>query len=72
MDQSPIDVVFFDLGNVILPFNHYPIGEKLSSHSWNNTHWTPMRIFSYLFDLESGAVNGYETGKVSTTEFLIP
>ena len=28
--SSPIEVIFFDLGNVILPFNNYQIAEKLS------------------------------------------
>ncbi len=30
----------------------------------------PPNIFSYLFDFEKGAVNGYEVGKVSSLEFF--
>jgi HAD superfamily hydrolase (TIGR01509 family) len=67
---SPIKVIFYDLGNVILPFNHYQIAEKLSRFSQNKEFQNPQNIFSYLFDFENGAVNGYEVGKVSTLEFF--
>ncbi len=30
----------------------------------------PKRIFSFLFDFEKGAVNRYETGKVSSHQFF--
>ena len=70
MNQSPIKVVFFDLGNVILPFNHYQIAEKLSQFSQRKEFQDPQKIFSYLFDFEKGAVNGYETGKVSSIQFF--
>ena len=33
MDHHTIDVFLFDLGNVILPFNHYQIAEKLARFS---------------------------------------
>lgn len=68
MENIFIEVIIFDLGNVILPFNHYQIAEKLSKFSINNED--PKKIFSFLFDLEKGAVNPYETGKVSTLEFF--
>jgi len=70
MIQSPIEVILFDLGNVILPFNHYQIAEKLSRFSQRKEFQDPQRIFSYLFDFEKGAVNGYEVGKVSSIEFF--
>ncbi len=68
MERSSIELIIFDLGNVILPFNHYQIAEKLSRFSIN--HEEPKEIFSFLFDIEKGAVNPYETGKISTLEFF--
>ncbi len=70
MNQSPIEVILFDLGNVILPFNHYQIAEKLSRFSQRKTFQDPQKIFSYLFDFEKGAINGYEVGKVSSIQFF--
>jgi putative hydrolase of the HAD superfamily len=65
-----MEVIIYDLGNVILPFNHYRIAEKLSRFSQRKEFQDPPKIFSYLFDFEKGAVNGYEVGKVSSLEFF--
>jgi FMN phosphatase YigB (HAD superfamily) len=70
MTQPPIEVILYDLGNVILPFNHFQIAEKLSRFSQRIEFQNPAKIFSYLFDFEKGAVNGYEVGKVSSLEFF--
>lgn len=68
MEKISIELIIFDLGNVILPFDHYQIAEKLSKYSMD--HEDPREIFSFLFDIEKGAVNPYETGKISTLEFF--
>jgi FMN phosphatase YigB (HAD superfamily) len=68
--QSPIEVIFFDLGNVILPFNHYQIAEKLLPFVQKRDFQDPRKIFSYIFDIENGAVNPFDAGKVSPTEFF--
>ncbi|MGA2317351.1 MAG: HAD family phosphatase [Thermodesulfobacteriota bacterium] len=70
MTRPPMEVIIYDLGNVILPFNHYRIAEKLSRFSQRKEFQDPPKIFSYLFDFEKGAVNGYEVGKVSSLEFF--
>ncbi|MBM4350256.1 MAG: HAD family phosphatase [Deltaproteobacteria bacterium] len=70
MDRKSIDVILFDLGNVILPFNHHQIAEKLSRFTKNEDFQDPKRIFSYLFNFENGAINGYEVGKVSSLDFF--
>lgn len=70
MNRSAIEVILFDLGNVIFPFNHYQIAEKLSRFVQKKEFQDPAKIFSYLFDFEKGAVNGYEVGKVSSSEFF--
>ncbi|MGB9628978.1 MAG: HAD family hydrolase [Thermodesulfobacteriota bacterium] len=68
--KSSIEVILFDLGNVILPFNHYQIAEKLSSFVKREDFKEPQKIFSYLFDFKKGAVNGYEVGKATSLEFF--
>ncbi len=65
-----IEVILYDLGNVILPFDHFQIAEKLSRFSEKTEFRDPTKIFSYLFDFEKGAVNGYEAGKVSSSQFF--
>jgi glucose-1-phosphatase len=70
MNQSPIKVILYDLGNVIVPFSHFQIAEKLSRYSQRDEFQEPKRLFSYLFDFENGAINGYEIGKVSSLEFF--
>ena len=70
MDQSPIEVILFDLGNVILPFNNYQIAEKLSKFSQKKEFQNPKEIFPYLFDLEEGVINNFDVGKVSPVEFF--
>jgi len=68
--RNEIEVILFDLGNVILPFNHYQIAEKLFRFTKNLDFQDPKKIFSYLFDFEHGAINGYEVGKVSSLDFF--
>ena len=70
MIQPRVEVILYDLGNVILPFNHFQIAEKLSRFSQRKEFQDPPKMFSYLFDFDKGAVNGYEAGKVSSLEFF--
>lgn len=70
MKSSPIEVIFFDLGNVILPFNNFQIAEKLSRFSQKREFQDPKQIFSYLFDLEKGVINDFDMGRVSPSEFF--
>jgi putative hydrolase of the HAD superfamily len=68
--QSHIEVIFFDLGNVILPFNNYQIAEKFSRFSQKREFQDPKEIFSYLFDLEKGVINDFDLGRVSPSQFF--
>ena len=70
MNQSPVKVILFDLGNVILPFNHYQIAENLSRVAQKKEFRDPQRIFSYLFDLQKGKINDFDIGKASPPEFF--
>src|SRR4030043_478315 len=70
MNRTKAEVILFDLGNVLLPFNHYQIAEKLSRFTKNADFQDPEMIFSHLFNFENGAINGYEVGKVSSLDFF--
>jgi HAD superfamily hydrolase (TIGR01509 family) len=70
MPQPSIEVILYDLGNVILPFNHYQIAEKLCRFCQKKELGDPQRIFSYLFDLQKGIINDFDVGKVSPQEFF--
>ncbi len=70
MIQLPIEVILFDLGNVILPFNHYQIAEKLSRVTQKKEFQDPQRIFSYLFDHQEGIINDSDVGKISPSKFF--
>jgi putative hydrolase of the HAD superfamily len=69
-EKNLIEVIFFDLGNVILPFNHYQIAEKLFPFVQEKEFQDPRKIFSYVFDLKNGAINAFDTGKLSPEEFF--
>lgn len=66
-----IDLFVFDLGNVILPFDHRPIATKLHERSIGNGVWTPQKIFDDLFDYANGIINRYEEGLTSSVEFYL-
>ncbi len=68
--NSPIEVILFDLGNVILPFNNYQIAEKFSRFSQSREFQGPQKIFSCLFDLEKGVINDFDKGRVSPRDFF--
>jgi glucose-1-phosphatase len=58
----------FDLGNVILPFDNQPIAEKLWERSSKKR--SSREVFSYLFDVDTGAINPYEEGRCSSESFF--
>ena len=66
-----IELFVFDLGRVILPFEHRPIASKLWEKSRKCATLTPADIFNELFDLENGSVNRYEEGLSSSEEFFL-
>ena len=70
MSQPSVEVIFYDLGNVILPFNHYQIAEKLSRFSQMQELRDPEKIFSYLFDFQRGMINRFDVGEISPREFF--
>jgi glucose-1-phosphatase len=65
-----IKLFVFDLGNVILPFEHRQIAVKLHERSMDKTIFAPQRLFDVMFDFENGLVNPYEEGLMSSAEFF--
>jgi putative hydrolase of the HAD superfamily len=65
-----IKLFVFDLGNVILPFEHRQIASKLQARSTDQATLSSQRIFDIMFDLENGLINPYEEGLMSSVEFF--
>jgi putative hydrolase of the HAD superfamily len=65
-----IKLFVFDLGNVILPFEHRQIAVKLHEKSVDKKACTPQDLFDAMFDFENGMVNPYEEGLMSSVEFF--
>lgn len=65
-----IKLFVFDLGNVILPFEHRQIATKLHAQSIDLERYSAKDIFDVMFDFEQGLVNPYEEGLMSSDEFF--
>ncbi|MCX8021827.1 MAG: HAD family phosphatase [Syntrophorhabdaceae bacterium] len=65
-----IRLFVFDLGNVILPFEHRQIATKLHRKSKLADSISPGEMFDHMFDRAGGLVNRYETGNMSSYEFF--
>ena len=68
--KNPIEVVLFDLGNVILPFSHFQIAEKLARFARKVSYQDPSLVFWEIFDLKKGLINPYERGEISSSQFF--
>ncbi len=64
-----IRLFVFDLGNVILPFEHRQIAHQLCARSSSKVIPRGEEVFQYLFDQEDGLVNEYEEGLLSSEAF---
>ena len=65
-----ISLFVFDLGNVILPFEHRQIAVKLHEVSRIQNRFTPDDLFRFLFERDRGFVNLYEEGLMSSLDFF--
>lgn len=65
-----IKLFVFDLGNVILPFEHKQIAVKLHEVSRIQNRFSPDDLFKFLFDRDRGLVNPYEEGLMSSMDFF--
>ena len=69
MDNNKwIKTVFFDLGKVLLSFNHENIVERLLSKS-DAGEETSTGLFTFLFDANHGLCNLYDEGLISSPDF---
>ncbi len=69
MDKTKgIKAVFFDLGKVLLLFNHENIVKRLLSKADADGD-TETALFTFLFDAKSGICNLYDEGLVSSQDF---
>jgi glucose-1-phosphatase len=59
----------FDLGKVILPFEHHQIAAKLHERSGLTGETTAQDLFRFVFARAEGLVNAYEMGNMSSHEF---
>jgi FMN phosphatase YigB (HAD superfamily) len=66
--QNGIKAVFFDLGKVMLRFDHGEIVDRLLSRTRPEDR-RPDELFGFLFDMDEGLCNLYDEGKVSSREF---
>jgi glucose-1-phosphatase len=69
MDKNKrIKTVFFDLGKVLLSFNHGNLVERLLSKSDAGPE-TATGLFAFLFDATDGLCNLYDEGLISSRDF---
>ena len=64
MDNNNIKAVIFDLGNVLIDFDHMIAAKRISKF----TDKTPQEIFNLFFDSELTAL--FEEGKISALNFF--
>lgn len=65
-----VELYVFDLGGVILPFDHKKIAKRLAKRT-RDPSMSADRIFSILFSKEDGLVNAYEEGLLSSFDFFL-
>jgi len=65
MDNNKINVIIFDLGNVLVDFNHHIAADRVAKF----TDKSPDKIFNIFFDSELTGL--FEEGKISPKEFFL-
>ncbi|MCM8781308.1 MAG: HAD family phosphatase [Candidatus Omnitrophica bacterium] len=65
MDNTGIKAIVFDLGNVLIDFDHYIAARRMSCF----TNRDPKEIFDLFFDSELTGL--FEEGKISPTDFFL-
>jgi len=65
MDNNKIKAIIFDLGNVLVDFNHKRAAERISKF----TDKSPQEIFNLFFDSELTGL--FEEGRISPQEFFL-
>ena len=71
MDAKVIDTIFFDLGRVIIDFDHLRIARRLLEKEVRKSDILPEELFSWLFDGDQGRCSLFDRGHVSAREFFV-
>ena len=69
-DKRDIKAVFFDLGKVLLHFDHNNIIKRLLSRSKPDAA-KKEGLFRFLFDAKEGLCNRYDEGTISSRDFFL-
>jgi len=69
-DKRDIKAVFFDLGKVLLHFDHNNIINRLLSRTAPDAVRTE-GLFRFLFDAKEGLCNRYDEGTISSRDFFL-
>ncbi len=65
MSNDSIEAIFFDLGGVVVYFNHYQIAEKLLLKADKLDGLEPQKMFVLLIHPNEGLCCAFDTGKIS-------
>ncbi len=65
-----VDVILFDLGNVLVDFSNEPIVLGLAERARRDSYQDPRQVARFLFDHVDGAENRFDKGEVSPEEFF--
>jgi putative hydrolase of the HAD superfamily len=67
--MPPVDVIIFDLGNVIVRVSHQEIARALAAGSSDARFRDPAHALAVAFDDTTGLTVAYEAGQLSTDAF---
>lgn len=68
--ERQIEAIFFDLGRVIIDFNHMPIARKLLKKAVHKTAVPPDEVFDWLFAPVQGICSAFDRGEISPEDFF--
>jgi putative hydrolase of the HAD superfamily len=69
MNERRIDAIFFDLGRVVVDFDHFPIAQKLLETAVEPGFLHAEEVFQWLFHPSRGVCCAFDSGKISPEGF---
>lgn len=69
-EERVIETIFFDLGRVIIDFDHLRIAKQLLGKAVRRTDVPPEVLFEWLFDPTQGACSAFDRGQISSEDFF--
>lgn len=70
MEERVIETIFFDLGRVIIDFDHLQIARRLLGKTLRKTDIRPEVLFDWLFDPTQGFCSAFDRGQISARDFF--